>query len=46
MGLIEVYEMAWVVNAIELTLDKLKMRAFNGIANKTFLTRFYELAQD
>lgn len=45
MGLIEVYEMAWVVNAIELTLDKLKMRAFNGIANKTFLTRFYELAQ-
>ncbi len=45
MGLIEVYEMAWVVNALELTLDKLQMRKFSGIANKTFLSQFFKLAE-
>ncbi len=41
MGLIEVYEMAWVVNAVELTLDKLGIRAFDGSANKVFLSEYY-----
>lgn len=45
MGLIEIYEMTWVVNAIELTLDKLGIRTFDGIANKTFLQEFYRHLQ-
>lgn len=42
MGLIEVYEMVWVVNALELTLEKLGIRAFDGSANKVFLSTYYE----
>lgn len=36
MGLISNYEMAWVVNAIELALDKLGRRRYDGTANKIF----------
>lgn len=36
MGLIPVYEMAWVVNAVELTLSKLGRREYDGTANKVF----------
>lgn len=36
MGLIPVYEMAWVVNSIELVLSKLGRRAYDGTANKIF----------
>ena len=36
MGLIADYEMAWVVNAVELALDKLGRRAYNGEANRVF----------
>jgi len=36
MGLIEDYEMAWVVNAVELALAKLGRRPYDGSANKTF----------
>jgi aspartate aminotransferase-like enzyme len=36
MGLIPAYEMAWVVNAVELSLDKLGRRAYDGTANKVF----------
>ena len=36
MGLINDYEMAWVVNAVELALDKLGRRKYNGTANKIF----------
>lgn len=47
MGLIEVYEMAWVVNALALTLDKLGIRAFDGSANKVFLEQYYaNMAKD
>lgn len=41
MGIIQVYEMAWVVNALEITLDKLKIRTFDGNANKVFLQEYY-----
>lgn len=41
MGLIEIYEMAWAVNALELTLDKLGIRAFDGSANRVFLKQYY-----
>jgi len=36
MGLIENYEMAWVVNAVELALDSLGRRKYDGSANKIF----------
>jgi aspartate aminotransferase-like enzyme len=36
MGLIPDYEMAWVVNAVELSLDKLGRRMYDGTANKVF----------
>jgi len=36
MGLIQDYEMAWVVNAVELSLDKLGRRKYDGTANKIF----------
>ncbi|MDD5203347.1 MAG: alanine--glyoxylate aminotransferase family protein, partial [Sulfurimonas sp.] len=36
MGLIPDYEAAWVVNAVELTLDMLGRRKYDGSANKIF----------
>ncbi len=36
MGLIENYEMAWVVNAVELALDKLGQRSYDGTANRVY----------
>jgi aspartate aminotransferase-like enzyme len=36
MGLIENYEMNWVVNAVELALDKLGRRKYDGTASKVF----------
>jgi aspartate aminotransferase-like enzyme len=40
MGLIETYEASWVVNAVELALDKLGVRTFDSTANKIFLEKF------
>lgn len=39
MGLVENYEASWVLNAIELALDELGMRTFDGTANKVFLEK-------
>jgi len=36
MGLISNYEMAWVVNAVELSLDKVGSRKYDGTANRIF----------
>ena len=36
MGLIENYEMAWVVNSVELALAKIGRRDYDGTANKIF----------
>jgi aspartate aminotransferase-like enzyme len=41
MGLIPPYEVAWVVNAVELTLAKLGRRAYDGTANKVFNQVFF-----
>ncbi|MDY0233621.1 MAG: alanine--glyoxylate aminotransferase family protein [Sulfurimonas sp.] len=41
MGLIPVYEMAWVVNAVELTLAKLGRRAYDGAANRVFNETYF-----
>ncbi len=37
MGLVEDFEASWVVNAVELALDEMKIRDFDGTANKVFL---------
>ncbi len=36
MGFIEHYEMAWVVNSIELALHKLGRREYDGVANRVY----------
>ena len=43
MGLIPVYESAWVVNAIEMALDELGKRPFDGTANKIFNEIYYKV---
>ena len=43
MGFIKMYEACWVVNAIEMSLDELGIREFDGLANRTFLN-FYKKA--
>lgn len=45
MGLIPVYESAWVLNALELALQKAGLRTFDGTANAVFLHKYYELLQ-
>lgn len=42
MGLIDVYEACWVVNAVELALDKLGIRPFDSTANRVFLEKLYK----
>jgi aspartate aminotransferase-like enzyme len=43
MGLISAHEMAWVVNSIEIILDKLGRREYNSTANKVFNEVFFSL---
>ncbi len=44
MGLIPVYEAAWVVNAVELALDKMGVRSYDATATTIFNQTFYGLA--
>lgn len=41
MGMIPINEALWVINAIELALDKLDIRKFDGKANEVFLKHYY-----
>ncbi len=43
MGLIAPYEAAWVVNSVELSLDKLGRRKYDGTANRIFNEVFFQL---
>lgn len=43
MGLVRVYEASFVVNALELSLNALGIRAFDGRGGATFLRTFYAL---
>lgn len=43
MGLISVYEAAWVVNSVELALDKMGRRKYDGTANKVFNEIYFGL---
>ncbi len=40
MGIIPVYEAIWVVNAIELALNDLGIRKFDGLANRIFIEHY------
>ncbi len=42
MGLIEPYEIVWVVNAVELALEKLGRRAFDGTASRVFNETYFK----
>jgi len=42
MGLIGDFEASWVVNAIELCMDELNLRVFDGTANKVFAHNMFK----
>lgn len=42
MGLVEDFEAIWAVNAIELTLDDLGVRTFDGTANRVFASTMFK----
>ena len=42
MGLIPIYEMVWVVNAVELALAKLGRREFDGTASRVFNEEYFK----
>jgi aspartate aminotransferase-like enzyme len=46
MGFIKPYETAWALNALELVLNELKIRAYDGTACATFSRIFYGLGND
>ncbi len=43
MGIIPVYKSAYALNALELALNDLDLRKFDGAANATFLKQYYEI---
>ncbi|MCQ2710125.1 alanine--glyoxylate aminotransferase family protein [Helicobacter pylori] len=43
MGIIPVYKSAYALNALELALNDLDLREFDGSANATFLKQYYEI---
>ncbi|GAA6814493.1 putative aminotransferase [Helicobacter pylori] len=43
MGIIPVYKTAYALNALELALNDLDLREFDGAANATFLKQYYEI---
>ena len=45
MGLIPVYESAWVVNAIEMALADLGRRSFDGTASRVFNEIYFKVIQ-
>jgi aspartate aminotransferase-like enzyme len=42
MGIFEGYETPWTLNAIELALDELDRRKYNGTANRVFCEQLYK----
>ncbi|GAA9514040.1 alanine--glyoxylate aminotransferase family protein [Helicobacter pylori] len=43
MGIIPVYKSAYALNALELALNDLNLREFDGVANTIFLKQYYEI---
>ncbi|WP_320035817.1 alanine--glyoxylate aminotransferase family protein [Halarcobacter sp.] len=42
MGLVEDFEASWVVNAVELAMDELGLRTFDGTASKVLLENMFK----
>ncbi|MEA2051110.1 MAG: alanine--glyoxylate aminotransferase family protein [Campylobacterota bacterium] len=42
MGLVTDYEASWAVNAVEMALDELGLRKFDGTANKIFMEKSFK----
>ncbi len=42
MGLVEDFEASWVINAVELAMDELGLREFDGTANKVFASNMFK----
>eukprot|EP01029_Cantina_marsupialis_P004478 TRINITY_DN14515_c0_g1_i2.p1 TRINITY_DN14515_c0_g1~~TRINITY_DN14515_c0_g1_i2.p1 ORF type:complete len:370 (-),score=85.47 TRINITY_DN14515_c0_g1_i2:515-1624(-) len=42
MGLVEDFEASWVLNSVELAMDELGLRTFDGTANKVFLENMFK----
>ncbi|MDR1615285.1 MAG: alanine--glyoxylate aminotransferase family protein [Campylobacteraceae bacterium] len=42
MGLIAPHEIAWALNVVELALDELKIRSYDGAANRIFTQEFFK----
>lgn len=42
MGLVEDFEASWAVNAVELAMDELGLREFDGTANKVFAQSMFK----
>ena len=42
MGLVEDYEASWAVNAVELAMDELGLRTFDGTANAVFAENMFK----
>ena len=42
MGLVEDFEASWAVNAIELVMDDLNIRKFDGTANRVFAQNMFK----
>ena len=42
MGLVEDFEASWVVNAVELAMDELGLREFDGTANRVFAQNMFK----
>lgn len=41
MGYVEIYHAAWAVESIEIAMDKLGVRKFDGCASRAFATSYY-----
>jgi hypothetical protein len=42
MGLVDDNEASWVLNTVELALDELNIREFDGTANRVFSTNMFK----
>ncbi len=42
MGLVADYETAWTLNAIEMALEEIGRRTFDGTANKIYTSEMYK----
>ena len=42
MGIVEPYEIAWCLNSIEMALEEIGRKEYEGIANRVFIKEYYK----